>query len=144
MKNRLIVYLGLCLLAACQNTNSETRRREALESRVLQVHDEAMAHMDQLFRMRQDLKTRRDSLQNRPPDTASQHRVDQHLALLQKADEAMMQWMRRYKSPDKEQAHDSAMQYLQGQLQKIEPVKKTMDSTLTAAQHLYPQHEPEK
>jgi hypothetical protein len=144
MKNRLIVFLGLCLLAACQNTPSETGQRQELEAHVLRVHDEAMAKMDQLFILRQDLKKLRDSLQTHQTDTATRHRVNQHLALLQKADDAMMQWMHRYKAPAKEQAHDSTMQYLQGQLQKIEQVKKTMDSTLAAAQHIYQQYEPKK
>lgn len=144
MKNRLFVFLACCLLAACRNSPSETRQRQDLESRVMQVHDEAMAKMDQLFILRQDLKKLRDSLQNRQPDTASRQQVDRHLVLLGQADEAMMQWMRRYRPPARKQAHDSAMHYLQGQLQKIRQVNKTMDSTLAAARHIYQQYEPEK
>lgn len=141
MKYRLLVFLGICLLAACRNNASETRQRQDLESRVLRVHDVAMAKMDRLFSLRQDLKQLRDSLQ---ADTAARHLLDQHLAGLQQADETMMQWMRRYKPPAREQPHDSAMHYLQGQLQKIGQVNKTIDSTLAAAQHIYQQHEPKK
>ena len=144
MKYRLLVYLCFFLLAACQNNNSDARQREALESRVMQVHDAAMAEMDQLFILRQDLKQLRDTLQNRQADTAAQRQLEQHLGLLQKADEAMMQWMHQYKSPGKEQAHDTAMRYLQDQLQRMEQVKYKMDSTLAAAQTIHKQHVPNK
>jgi hypothetical protein len=144
MKYLLIVYLCLWFLAACQNNPSEGGQRKALESRVMQVHDAAMAEMDQIFILRQDLKKLRDTLQSRQADTAAQRLVEQHLGLLQKADEAMMHWMHQYKSPEEKQSHEAAMQYLQHQLQKMEQVKKQMDSTLAAAQSIYKQHEPNK
>jgi hypothetical protein len=143
MKNRLLIIIFFCLLAGCHNA-SQTRQREALESRVLRVHDEAMADMDLLFVLRQDLKKLSDSLSARQPDTATRQLVEKHIVLLAQADEAMMQWMNHYKSPSKEQALDSTMRYLQDQLQKIEQVKKTMDSTLAAAQQIYQQHERKK
>ena len=52
-----------------------------------------------------------------------------------------MNWMRNYKAPDTLQ-HEQAMNYLQQQLQKIEKVKITMDSTIKAARDIYQQHEP--
>jgi hypothetical protein len=137
MKYHLIVSLCLCLLAACRNTPSETGQREALEARVMAVHDTAMAEMDQVFILRQHLKKLRDSLQTRQADTAWQHRVEHHLVLLEKADAGMMAWMHGYRSPDKEQAHDSTMLYLQRELKKIGQVKQTMDSSLATAQQIY-------
>jgi len=144
MKYRLFAYLCLCLLAACQNNLSDAQQRENLENRVMQVHDAAMAEMDQLFILRQDLKQVRDTLQHRQTDTAAQRVLEQHLGLLQKADEAMMQWMHQYKSPEEKQPHEAAMHYLQDQLQRMEQVKKQMDSTLAAAQSIHKQHVPNK
>jgi hypothetical protein len=144
MKNYLIVYCCLFLWAACQSTPSEQAQREALETQVLRVHDEAMAKMDHLFILRQNLKKLSDSLQTRQTDTVTRKLVEQHIALLQKADEAMLTWMHRYRAPEKGQAQDSTRQYLQRELQKIKQVKKTMDSTLAAAQQIYKHHEPKK
>jgi succinate dehydrogenase flavin-adding protein (antitoxin of CptAB toxin-antitoxin module) len=144
MKSRLIVYLILCLLAACQHRSPETGQPQELEGQVLQVHDEAMAEMDRIFLLRQHLRKLRDTLQTSQPDPATQKLVDQHITLLQKADEAMMNWMHQYRAPAKEQAQDSAKRYLQQQLHKIKQVKKTMDSTLEAAQQIYNQHELKK
>ena len=75
---------------------------------------------------------------------AAQRLLEQHLGLLQKADEAMMHWMHQYKSPQKEQSQEAAMQYLQDQLQRMEQVKYKMDSTLAAAQTIHKQHVPNK
>jgi hypothetical protein len=144
MKNHLLVLICFCFLAACQFTRSEQSQREALESRVLKVHDEAMAEMDHVFILRQNLKKMRDTRNTRPADTATQQLVEQQISALQKADDAMMQWMHWYRKPEQGQAHDSTMQYLELELKKIEQVKITMDSTLKAAQLIYQQHEPKK
>jgi hypothetical protein len=144
MKYGWFGFFCLCFLAACQQKPSDAGPREALESRVMQVHDTTMAEMDQVFRLRQDLKKLRDTLQTRQPDTAALRLVAQHIGLLQKADDAMMRWMHQYKAPGEKQAHQAAMLYLQDQLQKIKQVKKQMDSTLTAAQSIIKRHEPNK
>jgi hypothetical protein len=143
MKNCLIVYLCLCLLAGCRQTDPEAQRRAALEARVLQVHDAAMARMDQVFSLRQKLKKQADSLQARQADAATLQLLEQHRALLQKADDGMMGWMHAYRAPEKDQ-HQVALKYLTGELHKITQVKKTMDSTLAAAQQIYEYHEPKK
>ena len=112
-----------------------------METRVLQVHDEAMGKMDRIFILRQDLKKLRDSLGARTRDTALVKSLEQHILLLQKADDNMMKWMHWYKSPEKTQPRQEAIRYLEQELLKITQVQKTIDSTLTAARQLYQQHE---
>lgn len=144
MKGYLVVCFCVSLLAACQRKPAEVSEREALENRVMAVHDEAMGGMGRIFILRRNLGLVRDSLINLQADTASLQPLQQHLRALEQADAAMMNWMHQYKSPAKEQQADAARQYLQLQLQKMKQVKKQMDSSLTAAQRYYSTHEQKK
>lgn len=143
MKRYLIAFLCAGLLAGCQHNPSGAEQRQQLEARVMDVHDSAMARMGQLFLQRQQLEKRRDSLLQQA-DTSGLHLLNQHVVALEKADAAMMDWMHQYKAPAEGQAQDTAMNYLQGQLEKIDQVKKQIDSTLAAAKPLTQEHEQKK
>ena len=140
MNKLLLIFLCICLLASCGQQPSETEQAQKLETRVLQVHDEAMAEMGRIFIMRQNLKKLRDSLATQAQDTVLLQTLEQHILLLQKADDDMMKWMHWYKTPDKTQPRQEAIRYLEQELLKITQVQKTMDSTLTAARELYQKH----
>lgn len=144
MKKLLLIFFCISLLASCRQKLSETEQVQELETRVLQVHDEAMGKMDRIFILRQDLKKLRDSLGAQTRDTVLVKSLERHILLLQKADDNMMKWMHWYKSPEKTQPRQEALRYLEQQLLKIEQVQKTMDSTLTAARQLHQKHDSNK
>lgn len=131
----------MMLLGACQQKPSEKQQVQELETQVLAVHDEAMAKMDQVFILRQNLKKLRDSLGTTATDTLLLQNLELHIRLLQQADDHMMKWMHWYKKPEDSLPGGEAKNYLRQQLLKIEQVQKTMDSTLTAARQFQQQHE---
>jgi len=137
----LLFYLGLTLLGACNQKPSGKQEVLELETRVLAVHDQAMAKMDHVYILRQNLKKRRDSLAASSRDTLLVQGLGEHIQLLQKADDHMMKWMHGYKKPEDSLSDGEALRYLQQELVKIEQVQKTMDSTLTAARQFYQQHD---
>lgn len=132
-----LLYLSLPLsLIACQGGASDEDRQQTLETEVMDLHDEAMADMGKIYRLRRNLTSLRDSLQAQSTDTATISLLTRRIQELEKADEAMMEWMRQYKAPDT-LAHEQAMLYLNAEHQKMARVKALMDSTITNAQETY-------
>jgi hypothetical protein len=135
-----LLYLALPLaLAGCQGGSLETEQKAGLETEVMALHDEAMAEMGKIYRLRRNLTTLRDSLTARSADTAVTNLLTRRIVQLNAADEAMMDWMRNYKAPDT-LAHQQAMLYLQDEHARMAAVKSLMDSTITNAQETYTQY----
>lgn len=138
-----LLYLALPLaLAACQSGPSEAEQKQTLETEVMALHDEAMADMGKIYRLRRDLTSLHDSLTAQSADTAVTNLLSRRIVQLHEADEAMMDWMRNYKAPDT-LAHAQAMLYLQEEHVKMEKVKSLMDSTIANAKETYAQYGPQ-
>mgnify|MGYP003578087218 CR=1 FL=1 len=136
-----LLYLSLPLtLLACQGSAGEAERQQTLETEVMNLHDDAMADMGKIYRLRRNLTSLRDTLQAQSADTATINLLTRRIQELEVADEAMMEWMRQYKAPDT-LAHQQAMLYLNAEHQKMERVKSLMDSTITNAQETYATYE---
>ncbi|MDX5480226.1 MAG: hypothetical protein LPK07_00935 [Hymenobacteraceae bacterium] len=138
-----LLALPFFILTSCETGPSEAEQKDELESTVMTVHDEAMAKMGDIYKMRRNLRTLRDTLEARQTDSTSLQALQAEISGLNQADEAMMQWMRNYSAPDTLQ-HEQAMTYLQQELEKIERVQIIMDSTLQAARATYIQYEQQK
>ncbi|NEM97219.1 hypothetical protein [Pontibacter burrus] len=128
------------LLSGCNTGPTQAELKTELEQHVMAVHDSAMADLGSIFKLRRDLRALRDTLATQQTDSTLLLQLQENITSLNKADEAMMNWMRNYKATDTLQ-HEQAMQYLNQELQKIEKVKITMDSTIDAARNVYQQHE---
>ena len=139
MKRKLILFaLPLLLLLGCAEGGAS--EQQELEATVLAKHDSAMARMGDIFKLRRNLRTLRDTLAAHENDSATLQALSKELEGLNRADEVMMDWMHNYKAPDSLQ-HEQAMRYLQQELQKIERVQVVMDSTIAAAQETYKTYE---
>lgn len=144
MKKYIILFvLPLALFAACQGNASNEEEKTELENKVMAIHDEAMAKMGDIYKLRRSLRSMRDTLEAQQADSSAILPLEQEITGLNMADEAMMQWMRQYKAPDTLQ-HEQAMQYLQQELTKVERVQTIMDSTLEAAQATVKKYEQQK
>lgn len=132
------LYLALLFaFAGCQSgPSSEAQQQQELETEVMDLHDEAMADMGKIYRLRRNLTALRDSLQAQTADTVRVSLLSRRIAELNEADEAMMDWMRQYKAPDT-LAHDQAMIYLRDEHNKMARVKTLMDSTIANARETY-------
>lgn len=110
---------------------------------MLAKHDSAMAQMGDIYKLRRNLRTLRDTLEAQQADTARLHMLERQLEGLSQADKVMMDWMHNYHAPDSLKPQE-AMTYLQQELQKIKRVQIVMDSTLKAAQQTYQSYEQPK
>lgn len=142
MKRKFILFaLPLFLLLGCtEGGTSEASELEGLEATVLAKHDSAMSLMGDIFKLRRNLRTLRDTLAAQETDTATVLALQQQIEGLNGADKVMMEWMHNYEAPDSLQ-HEQAMTYLQQELQKIDRVQIVMDSTIAAAQQTYKTYE---
>ena len=139
------VVFVLAILCGCSQGQNPEEQKEALEQNVLAVHDTAMAKMEDIFKLRKSLRTLRDTLEKQPQsDTAILNNLQQHIQLLNRADEAMMGWMRQYKAPAADMPSEQAINYLQQEMVKIEKVQTLMDSTINAARSTFKSYDQNK
>ncbi|MEJ8804001.1 hypothetical protein [Pontibacter sp. H249] len=140
----LSISFALAILCSCSQGQSPKEQKEALEERVLAVHDTAMAKMGDIYKLRKGLRTLRDTLEVQQADSSTLNSLQIQIQLLNRADEAMMVWMRQYKAPAKDMPNEQALNYLQQELVKIEKVQTLMDSTINAARNTYTSYDQDK
>ncbi len=144
-------YLILCFLSVCiffsscngesTNTNSSNATSseteipsnihtpKGLHKEVMRIHDEAMAKMDLIYKTKKQIKAVLKNVDTTENPEQTKDRIKEHLDGLDMADEAMMDWMRKYRQP-KGQTDEEMMDYLQSEKVKIEKVGKTMDEEI--------------
>ncbi len=130
----LLIVLGLALVAACTSQKSEEEQKiESLKKEVIAVHDEAMARMGEIMRLKKELQTKAEA------DTTVE--IQQTIQNLEAADEAMMNWMRGFKFPLTNNADEAAdttdvaakIEYLQQEKEKMEIIDQQMVKAIGAA-----------
>ena len=118
MKNNTFSILAVSLLFilgyGCQEYNSE---QQQLWDEVMVVHDEVMPKMGELHQLKKQLAQQETS----PQVTTAIQRVET-------AQEAMMDWMRNFKSLRELSKidHTEAMDYLEKEQRRIAEVKRLM------------------
>ncbi|MFD1143719.1 hypothetical protein ACFQ4C_21500 [Larkinella insperata] len=133
--------LGL-FLAACPSSEQHRGHQHAkpseatgpvaeLESQVLAVHDSIMARMGDLMDLQKEVAAKAQQSEGEAKETGNT--VGLHL---QKADEAMTDWMHQYKGDtlnvlDQEQA----LAYLRQQQLKVNDLSRLMQKTLREAEN---------
>lgn len=133
-----IFVLGLFIVAAgCQQKSGDDHdhgtagnsENQALYDEVMQIHDEVMPKMDDLYKAKTALKTR---ITNNPGITESEKKVlNDKIALLDSAGEGMMIWMRQFNPlPDDSLGEDKAREYLKSEMQKVKKVKQDIFQAL--------------
>jgi len=96
----------------------------------MEVHDEVMPKMKDMYRLKKQLKKKAKT--DIPQDIADKIKVANET--LERADDAMMDWMADYDKP--KEGAEGAMTYLKDQMTKIEIVKEEMLSAIENAQNL--------
>ncbi|GAB3199521.1 succinate dehydrogenase flavin-adding protein (antitoxin of CptAB toxin-antitoxin module) [Pontibacter aydingkolensis] len=140
----LSLSLAFAILCGCSQGQSPKEQKEALEERVLAVHDTAMAKMGNIYKLRKGLRTLRDTLETQQADSVTLNNLQTQIQLLNRADEAMMGWMRQYKTPAEDMPNEQVINYLQQELVKIKQVQTLMDSTINAARTTYKPYDQNK
>lgn len=105
-------HINYCLMAllfggllSCQTASEkeakdpEMEKAQTIYTEAIAIHDEVMPRMDDIMRLKRKLNAQKDSLSQLGADTyaARIDSIELLVANLEKADKAMMQWMRSIK-----------------------------------------------
>jgi hypothetical protein len=127
-KTAIVTLLLFPLIYACKQENNV----EKMKAEVMAIHDEVMPEMDNLMNLQRQLKSEIDRLDS-AGETEKADKLKLLVQQLQEADEAMMQWMRKYKDPSPDMNEERALEYLQAEKESISNVKKKINISKAAA-----------
>ena len=133
MKKMVCIFLLLAAISCAPSANEE---RKNLYNEVIEIHDEVMPRMDEIFSLQSTVKSQIDSL--RKIDTTLQQ-IEMlnglHLKL-EEADQAMMNWMRAFKVSmnSDEVDQQEAIHYFEAEREKIIEVRDVMNRNIDEAQ----------
>ncbi|RMG77734.1 MAG: hypothetical protein D6714_19380 [Bacteroidetes bacterium] len=130
-----ILLFSVLVLAACGGTSTEETEENALQKEIYSIHDAVMPEMSTINRVSRELKKRKDSVQ----DSVVLVQIDSAVAILEKADDGMMDWMQNYKDPSLlrgKKTHAEIMEYLKEEKQKITRVKQLMEKSIADGEAL--------
>lgn len=135
----LTIFLFSCNGEPTKNQSSESNNTppskvKVMEKSVMKVHDDAMARMDLIYRLKKQVKQLTDSLlQDSTTHSEKLAVAKKNIELLEIADESMMSWMRTYRKP-KGKSEAEAIEYLEAEQVKIDAVSKLMNDNIAAAE----------
>lgn len=116
----------LLFLGGCRDTNQE------LYDQVMEVHDEVMPKMNDLYKAKVELNNRlSDSARITSGERES---IRQKIAHLDSASESMMVWMRQFNPVPDSVGKEKAKAYLEAELVKVRHVKEDIQRALKDAQ----------
>lgn len=116
-------------LTACQFGKSD---QEILYSEVMEIHDNVMPEMGTIHRLKKQLKTIDTTLVKSPTYPI----ILDHLASLEKADEAMMSWMAEFSNPTEDTNEIEALDYLEKEKIRISEVRDQMQESIDSAKRI--------
>jgi hypothetical protein len=106
----------------CGQKKAEEDPNKVLYNQVMDIHDEVMPSMDELYRLKKDLE---EKIKNSPDLVADKkQQMEQTVLLLDSASKSMMSWMREF-SPE-EYEKEAQRDYLEKELKRVQTVKDVM------------------
>jgi hypothetical protein len=109
-----------------------------LEKTVLAVHDSVMPAMSELIKLKKDVIQHLNELDKQPDSVERQQQKQQGLAMkaaLEKADQAMMDWMHHYNGDTLAILNrEQAMAYLQEEQKRVNAMSQLMRNSIIDAQ----------
>lgn len=127
MKKLLILFAPIIILAtSCSQKKAEEDTNKVLYNQVMDIHDEVMPSMDELYRLKKQLS---EKIENSPElvDEKRQE-IEQTILLIDSASKGMMRWMHEFKPEEYKEV--ALTQYLESEMKRVQTVKETMQDAL--------------
>lgn len=113
------------------NHDAEGGGNQALYDEVMKVHDEVMPKMDDIYKLKEQLK---DKIANTPDMAADKKQEIEGIILrLDSASEGMMVWMRNFNPLPDSTGEQEARDYLESEMEKIKKVGEDVRKALEEA-----------
>ncbi|MBX2946478.1 MAG: hypothetical protein KF725_11655 [Cyclobacteriaceae bacterium] len=127
MKKLLILVASLFILStSCSPKKTEEDTNKVLYNQVMDIHDEVMPSMDELYKLKKQLT---EKIEN-SPDLVEEKRqeIEQTILLIDSASKGMMRWMREFKPEEYKEVE--LTKYLESEMKRVQTVKETMQDAL--------------
>lgn len=99
----------------------EESGNQALYDEVMKIHDEVMPKMDDIFRIKEELKNK---IANTPDMVEEKKKeIESTISKLDSASEGMMVWMRNFNPLPDSLGEQQAKEYLENEMEKVKKVK---------------------
>ena len=119
----------MSMLTSCGGSDSAFEQEDALRNEIFAIHDEIMPKMTEIVQLK-------GGLIELPTDPTNETTVKAALVQLEKAEDAMMDWMNNFTAPEKmrgNKSHEEIMAYLQAQQEEITKVQQMMNNSIDGA-----------
>jgi hypothetical protein len=114
------------------NPGMEEGGNQALYDEVMKVHDEVMPKMNDIYKLKEQLK---DKIANTPDMVEEKKKeIESIITQLDSASEGMMVWMRKFNPLPDSTGEEQAKEYLEGEMEKIKKVKEDVRKALEEAE----------
>lgn len=109
----------------------EESGNQALYDEVMKLHDEVMPKMDDIFRIKEELKNK---IANTPDMVEEKKQeIESTISKLDSASEGMMVWMRNFNPLPDSLGEQQAKEYLENEMEKVKKVKEDVLEALENA-----------
>ncbi len=105
---------------------------QALYDEVMKVHDEVMPKMDDIYKLKGQLKERIDNTPGMAEEKKKE--IESIIVRLDSASEGMMIWMRKFNPLPDSLGEEQAKEYLEGEMEKIKKVREDVRKALEDAE----------
>ncbi|MEK6782718.1 MAG: hypothetical protein AABY93_13540 [Bacteroidota bacterium] len=144
MKTLPIILFVIFLLAACgksgEHSNHENKDgsmegdspNEALYNQVMDVHDEVMPKMGDIYKLKKELQEQIA----KSPDMVVERKqqLEQIISNLDSASNAMMEWMHKFNPLPDSVDQEQAREYLESEMERVKKVRDLMNETIEKAE----------
>lgn len=96
-----------------------------LYNQVMDIHDEVMPKMEDLYNIKKDLKAKAEAATGE-----EKAKLELRVAKIDSASQLMMDWMHEFNPPADTADLESSRAYLEGEMEKVKRVKDAIEETL--------------
>lgn len=122
----LILLIGVVSCIKSKENNSQDTPTDdpnkVLYNQVMDIHDEVMPRMDDIMKLKRELKQTIENSASLVPEKRKE--IEQKILQLDSAGKAMMDWMNDFRPED--YTGEDLREYLESEMERIKKVKETM------------------
>lgn len=144
MKSILSVLSFVLIMASCGKTsehsghehdagvNNGDNPNEALYNQAMEVHDEVMPKMEDIYQLKRNLQ---EQIANTPDMVVERKKqLEQIISNLDSANNAMMDWMHTFNPLPDSTDQEQAREYLESEIEQVKKVKELMIESIEKAE----------
>jgi hypothetical protein len=118
--------------SATQPDAVQASGNQELYNEVMKIHDEVMPRMDDIRRLKNEIKEKLEKNQNLAKD--ERIKLDAMFAKLDSAGDGMMIWMREFRPLPDSVGEEKAREYLENEMQRVKRVRDDIQNALKEAE----------